>query len=346
MVHHLFGFPTRLPPSITIINISNKVNVELALGIASKVCVALFLFVLGYGVVASGNFSAKANMMRVIKFMKIYLYYAAIYLFIGYAFFRNQQLPLLGRAYSAIDYKQIAFNLFAIKYDYNPEWWFAREYIIYVLLLGFMPNPSKIKYGCVATVSILAFAFASHTSAPLPQSKLSFIIPLMYWQYPFVMGAICAKFDLLKSRVLSLKLSMLSIIVAACILYGHRRFGANASMLLMPIFAQSLLWLPFNASSKYSKILTSIGKLSFPIWLIHTGFCYYYFQTFIYSVRYSLAILLLLLISCYFTSCLLDYVRLQIEKAVKYIANLLASQFAICSPVDISSAFTKQSKDR
>ena len=60
-----------------------------------------------------------------------------------------------------------------------------------------------------------------------------------------------------------------------------------AYVLITPVFIIEL-----NNTIGKNKILIYLGKHSMNMWLIHTFFCYYYFQEMVFMPRYSILILL------------------------------------------------------
>lgn len=64
------------------------------------------------------------------------------------------------------------------------------------------------------------------------------------------------------------------------------------------------------------KILMELGKRSTSIWLIHTYFCYYLFQNFIYSFKYPIIIFIVLMTISWMCAIVIDKLNLIIQKAL------------------------------
>lgn len=62
------------------------------------------------------------------------------------------------------------------------------------------------------------------------------------------------------------------------------------------------------------KILMELGKRSTSIWLIHTYFCYYLFQNFIYSFKYPIIIITVLMAISWGCAIVIDKLNSIIQK--------------------------------
>ena len=72
-----------------------------------------------------------------------------------------------------------------------------------------------------------------------------------------------------------------------------------------------------------SRPLKAISKHSTNIWLTHSFFCYHWCQAFIYLPQWSPLVFLLLLGVSYAFSLAIDFIWLQLEKALKTIDEKL-----------------------
>ena len=112
------------------------------------------------------------------------------------------------------------------------------------------------------------------------------------WQLVFIVGIYFSKFGLFeKINPKYLHLMNSIMIVFICLLL--RRRGAPDFILVTPLIMSSISI--FNKSRYLKTIMIFLGRYSFPMWLIHTFFCYYYFQRFIYWPKISILVLLNLL---------------------------------------------------
>lgn len=97
----------------------------------------------------------------------------------------------------------------------------------------------------------------------------------------------------------------------------RHRFGAKVDFLFVPFFVY--LVVRVIEAIRLSQLLAYIGKYSFPMWLLHSFFCYYYFQSFIYSPRWSPLIFILLMGTSMLSVITIENFRLQIkDKAIKW----------------------------
>ena len=62
------------------------------------------------------------------------------------------------------------------------------------------------------------------------------------------------------------------------------------------------------------KILMELGKRSTSIWFVHTYFCYYFFQDFIYCFKYPIIIFIVLIIISWCCAIVIDMLNSVIQK--------------------------------
>jgi hypothetical protein len=122
------------------------------------------------------------------------------------------------------------------------------------------------------------------------------------WQAPFALGVVCAKLKFFSSRPIQYldKLGWSWVIFGlfCCFLIGHLfrlRFGDSGvryDFLILPF----LIYFSVRAFTiaRLHKIFTYLGEYSFPLWLVHSFFCYYYFQDIIYFPKWSPLVFMLL----------------------------------------------------
>lgn len=124
LIHHLFAFPNRIltKQSYKSLLLINGLQIEYYIGVFGKICVAMFLFLSGYGlyIITSKNnkFSIKDAIIRI---SRLYINYWTVFLIfipIGFIFF--------GRT---LNIKEFILNFLGLSSSYNGEWWFFRLYV-------------------------------------------------------------------------------------------------------------------------------------------------------------------------------------------------------------------------
>lgn len=178
-------------------------------------------------------------------------------------------------------------------------------YIIFPLLHKLLTWQSEI----TLSLSIL-FMFVN----------IPFLHNINYWIAPFVFGMYISKYNLF-ARILNLcdtllKKIILSILLIVVSLYIRITFLKNA-VYFDAFFAFAIILFSYMVLSnipKLSKSFEILGKHSANIFMFHTFIYSYYFSNIIYSLRYSLAIYVFLVLVCLLISAVLE----KIKKVIKY----------------------------
>ena len=201
LIHHLFAFPNRIltKQSYKSLLLINGLQIEYYIGVFGKICVAMFLFLSGYGlyIITSKNnkFSIKDAIIRI---SRLYINYWTVFLIfipIGFIFF--------GRT---LNIKEFILNFLGLSSSYNGEWWFFRLYVELILITPILKIIVRDKL-YLSFINIIMLVLLSKVI-----NKIFFylypikyitdtiiyndLISLLNWQSCFFMGYICAKFKL------------------------------------------------------------------------------------------------------------------------------------------------------
>jgi peptidoglycan/LPS O-acetylase OafA/YrhL len=312
--NHLYAFPGRLLNGNYYIPLIPSFNLEFYLGNFGNICVSMFVFLSGYGMfsgyVRSQQNSWRYSIGKIVSFYLTYWLYFLIFVPIGLIFFKNETLWNSSEIRYSTDLFTLLTGFLGWSARYNSEWWFVRMFVSILLCLSpiylMLGKYNPLLLG-VISISLFSIAWALYID-------YAGIYGFVFWQISFAVGILCASLKFFNSTFIEYFAGfriiwLYSIAIVFCIL--RTRFGAKIDFSFIPIFVYLLVrtieW------CRLVKLFSFIGEYSFPIWLIHSFFCYYYFQSFIYAPRWSpLVFLLLMSVSLLFAICI-EKIRLYIQ---------------------------------
>lgn len=310
LTHHLFAFPGRIPQDVNIINSLPFIGESVDNFIASfgKICVAMFLFISGYGYSFKSKISFKYSIEKLKKLYFSFWLVFIVFIPIGFLFVSND--------WNDSSLIRLVKNIVGVSSDYNGEWWFIRLYVVYVLALPIISKLPSIALFVISLASIvIGFFFEQHGG----------LIVLLIWLYPFLMGYLFGKQN---KRIINyynninkLYFNGISIILIIGLFYAFDMFGL---ILSSPLFV--IIVCDIYRRTTHHAVVATLGKYSMYMWLTHSFFCYYYTPEVIYSVRYAPFILLLLTLTSFITSVVLTYIEFMIKNAYEKLKISLPTQ--------------------
>lgn len=301
--HHLFYTGDMPVDDISI----GKYPLVLTTGIWCKVCVAIFVFLSGYGLTISTEknggiinlwqFYKKRYMKLMINYWFIYLVFVPFGVFVMGRTFEsvygeNYTLPAI------VDSLGLFQSIYGNPNGYNPTWWF---YGCIFVLYAFFPLLYRFRsyWYILIPLAIVFNALAFHVTflSPCAGYMLSFVCgmtlaanPIKYVNgggksifWLFIAFAVIAWYRLHSTHVL-LWDAVISITLA--ILYMHT---------ILPGFLQ--------------KSLAFVGKHSFNIFLFHTFFFSLYFKEYIYWTTNPILIYVTLFVVCMIISVTIETIK-------------------------------------
>ena len=285
----------------------------------------IYVFLGGYGsyytFLHCTNISETSRCL-VDKIKKLYLNYWKVFLIF---------IPLLYiLKYYVVDIRVFIKGFIGISHMYNNEWWF---FFPYVLVLCFYAVGFKIFFvrksfwieflmlfvlgECWEKVGLILESSVSSTIILVIISGLNFLPT-------FLCGSFFAKYNLLskiKNMLRRCKLFCLSTVMGVFVLIWIRyNFGDGYDWIMAAVFV--ILILPITLmkeSNLINKILVKLGSQSMSMWLIHTFFCYQFFQNEIYFTRIPIVIFFVLLIVSYASSVVIGKLWRELNKPVEKI---------------------------
>lgn len=301
LTHHLFYSEKSIPLyDDIVIHGHGIVN---TIGVFSKLCVALFVFVSGYGLAVStpGNFSVGRFYIR--RFRKLYLNYWLIWLIfvpIGiFVFHRTFEdvYNISGGVFQGLILDILGvYNLFG-HLGYNPTWWFYSCIILLYLLFPVIMHKWKPFTFLQTTVAICISPFGF----------LPFIQPICHYLLPFMAGIIMAK----SPRSVFDKIRNKEIILAVCVLVVTRLIGGELNFIIDTLLciAIALLTGRIRHVPLVTGLFERLGKHSMNMFLFHTFIYYYWFSDIIYYTGNPFVIFLSLIGICYPISCVIEFLK-------------------------------------
>jgi len=278
----------------------------------SKVCVAIFIILSGYGFsesVKSKNVGLfEFYQKRLTALYSNYWLIALIFVPLGIFFFdRSLQDVFSSHAYVKFIIQMTGLHRFAYsEFGYNGTWWYMSVIIPLVILFPFIYDLIK-KYG----VLILFFFFI----ILLPERRL---IPVINtYLLPFALGIYLSQ----KNHIVTIsnRLNIFGkwrfiILTAAIVLVAaaRRHIPLLREEEIDWLFGGLLILFVFELIVSFKvvdKALGFLGEHLFNVFLFHTFIFNYYWGSFIYSFKYPLLIFVVLLTSCIVISLMIEQLK-------------------------------------
>ncbi|MEH1768021.1 acyltransferase family protein [Nostoc sp.] len=295
-VHHLFFFKNRLINGNTYFPIFPLFNAEVALGDFGSICVYIFLFLSGYGMFLGYVKAQTSSIIYALKKLKdfylTYWLYFIIFVPIGIIFFKNVTLWNSDEIRYLAEPHILLKGFLGLSSRYNQEWWFVRLFIAILILSPIYIKLTEKNPILIASISLLVFSYHSWLDNYI---NIIININFCFWQISFALGMLCAKINFFESKIIE-KLDrsrtwVIVLILSLCFLI-YPILKANYEFLLVPFFIYASVGV--ISILKLSQVFSYLGQYSFPLWLVHSFFCYYYFQNIIYALKWSPLVFLVL----------------------------------------------------
>ena len=301
LCHHLFYVQNGLYNDIHIIN---SIYLVQEIGIFCKLCVVMFVFLSGYGLMAQAEMNGgivKVKDWYFRRFKKLFLNYWLIWLVfvpISYfcfnltfekAYFQDVELQLV------LDVLGIHELFYYGKiYCYNPTWWFYSCIIVLYLLFPLM-------YKMVKRDALSLVLFSLFVSF-LP---VSFVGVTKFNIVAFALGMWMAKEKSAPSR------QCLWIELLLILLFAVERNTNSYPLMIDCVLA--LLIVELYQTIKWPKIIKNVmsflGKHSMNIFLFNTFIFLFWFQDIVYASRNPILIFLTFLAICLPISIALEWIK-------------------------------------
>ncbi len=320
LYHHLFAFPERAGGEWQSLFMIGGEQVAYLLGNFGKICVAVFMFLAGYGTWASC--AGKEDITDIIKgkIKRLYItYWKVFFLFIPICM-------IVGVPKVSKDIVFLLKNVLGIRITYVGEWWFLQAYILLLVLFPLLKKVlrSNKQAFFVDAVVISGIWITIHWVVPfiptgedsclrvLAVSEFAEPLTMLREQLPtFLAGCFFAKYDVLsalKKRFVGNYLLTIGAMVVLCAIFFMRNnMGPLWDFVFAPVFVACCMVLLNTKGVKWLHgLMQKLGNHSTNIWLTHTIYCYLLIPKVIYAPRYSLLIAAFLLVLCCLTSMVMN----------------------------------------
>ena len=319
VIHHTFAFPNRIQ-NVEYVLLFN--NLELYIAEFGRICVFIYLFLSGYGLCyytsKNNGISYKNIFKRILNLLKIY--WIVMFIFVPLGFILNIY---------KFNIKEFIMNFTTLSSSYNLEWWFINTYIILILIFPILykliRNRSIMKIIGISLVIHLTSIAIYIVMPSIDSILITRILRLvLIYQLYFIIGYICCEHKLLdklnkymiRKRLDNLMIQTLLILI--CILI--RKVTSISDFIIGPIIIYSSLIV--IKKIKIENIFKFLSNHSTNIWLIHSFFCYYYFQKIAFYPKYSILIILWIMTICIGISYIINIINTRFKfKGYSYKLN-------------------------
>lgn len=313
--HHFFGFPERFHGSLQYMGGNIEYTIELYLGYFCRLCIAMYAFISGYGMMAKSMQKhltflqdIKQAIKQIINFFIRYWIVFIVFILIG--------LKIGALRFSVVEFMK---NLIGQSCSYNAEWWYVAYYIKMIISYPFIKwlfrklDDIGIRSWIIALVMIVLTIANAFYHGNLTY-YLCFWIGMLTYQsgfYSKISEKLCV--NKIGSVVILIGCTILSIIIRI-------RLPYDIDALLVIIYIYGILQFLKNMKNVQSirRILQMFGKYSIYIWLTHTFFLYYYFQTQLMYLKNVGLIYIFTLCICLAVGMILNKIYLKLNKGLKW----------------------------
>jgi len=309
------------------------------IALLSKVCVAIFVLLSGYGFSESIKLKNvglyEFYQKRLVALYFNYWFISLIFVIIGILFMdRTFQDVFTSHAYVKFTIQMTGLHRFAYsEYGYNATWWYMSVIISLTILFPFIFDLTK-KYGALVLFFFLIIL--------LPNSALFPVINT--WLLPFALGIYISQKNYITAISNHLNIYgswrffiLMTAIVLMAILRSHIPLLGGEK--IDWLFGGLIILFVFELTTAFrliEKALGFLGQHLFNVFLFHTFICGYYWSEFIYSFQNPLLIFSCLLFICIITSLVIEKIKRKV-----YFGVLIGKIMKLRVPASIEIAFQK-----
>lgn len=339
MLHHLFGFPDRILPEYMwkSIHMFHGQPVEAVICASFKICVAIFLFLSGYGTYVSlrkrENVSAAlAGRIRglLVFVWEVMLIYVPIDFLLGVT-----KVNIVSSWSIRYDFESIILSMLGFE-KYNGEWWFIMPFIMLLMMTPLLMRFVKRRHSDYFTDFLVVFGLALFSAYGMPRlmtygmfetfapSVWGILLGNVVYLLPiYLMGMVFARHQVFSyfGKILPKGKAQIPVLlfVAAAGFYLRYKVGSSYDFFLAGpiIYAVVNLLKPIPGVIWMSR---KLGRYITLVWLIHSFYIFQFGQKFVYSFRNPVLIFIVLAVLSFCSAAAVYWLFRGIGKGIKGIA--------------------------
>lgn len=293
-----------------------------------KICVALFVFLSGYGIAKTLEKTPEDGYKRQICRRTFSLMSGFWFIFvlsiISSAIIMPSMLNVYNDPYIINRFIFVLYDFLGLSELFGTPtligtWWYMSLALIIIAIMPVLYRFYK-KYGMIALL-VVTFLFNGFIKHAFDDKIVNF--DMIRWTFTLELGMICADKDLLvkikefkwikKNRVVDyiLKLFVYSAILGLCV-YERRYMDCNVSYLrdgIIPLFVVIYCYTILAPIPGLRNILWFLGKHSMNIFLSHTLLRAFFLKDFLYGLKYSMLTFGVLLVLSVLLSIIIDLLK-------------------------------------
>lgn len=325
LYHHLFAFPDRIDSSLSYISMFSidGNTISYWIGVFGKLCVALFIFLAGYGTYLSCCNKDSMTSPTYKKIKSLYTTYWQVFIIF---------IPVcmaLDVSRVTKDFEDLIWNFSGLHITYNGEWWFFTPFVVltlaYPLIKTFLDRKNSQFFSDVLIAFLICNIVVFVFPEVMQKSIFERLINSFFWSdirktielFPvFLLGSIFAKYDVLSvikrkfsGNLLNSCCSLLILFVAFYMRKHTNQYNGIFDFFYAPLVTiSSIILLQGKLMKPFYWLLEKIGEESTIIWLCHSFYCYLILQKIVFAPKYSVLIFALLLAMSFATSILIKLI--------------------------------------
>ena len=287
------------------------------LGLFGDLCVPVFCFCSGYAHYLMADAQKDAYPRRIpgkiLRFLSNYWIVVVLFALVALLFGTSKQIPgSLG---------DFAANMLLVSNSYNGAWWFVTTYLILLVLSPVLAAMTRRHNGLLVMAGsfvlyFIAYIFRFKYALELPHPVLRWLwnqlVLLGTSQLAYLAGMTCRKYGVIGTlreyvRIRAVLRRSVVFLLPMAAFAGH---CVVQSVFVAPFTAAAALVGLFLAKLPRwaEQAFLVLGKHSTNIWLVHMFFYAEPFRDLVFCAEYPLLILGLMLLLCFPTAMVLDFV--------------------------------------
>lgn len=230
----------------------------------------------------------------------------------------------------SFNFTEFIENGLTISNSYNHEWWFLNTYIKILIFFPFIYklveyiDEKNIVYILLAMSMVIICEFYSNVDSIM---IVSILLNFISYQGCFILGCIFCKMSLFDKVYYKINSSMNTIvaqifIIILCIIVRDKSYIVDFIMVPILIYATCICL----EKLKLKNLFIYLGNHSTNIWLTHSFFYYYYFQNITFYPKYSVLIVIWLVVLSLISSYCINYIISLINKFSSDLAMLINNE--------------------